>query len=296
MRAPPNRRPRARRPPIGGGTRVYAILGDPIAHSLSPAMQNAAFAASGLDAVYVPLHVGADGLAAAVAGLRACAVAGWNVTVPHKEAMATLVDELRPRARGCGAVNTVLHTARGLVGDNTDGAGFVAALRGTGRSPRGMEILLVGAGGSARGVAAALLAAGGRRLVIANRTRARADGLAAALGSKRAVAAGLEVLADRAELARFALVVNCTSATLGTAALPRIPFAATRVDALCCDLMYGEPSPFLRHAARAHRATMDGLGMLLHQGALAFTLWTHRQAPLEVMRRALAAVLRDLDT
>jgi shikimate dehydrogenase len=295
MRAPPSRRPRARRPPIGGGTRVYAILGDPVAHSLSPAMQNAAFAASGLDAVYVPLRVDTDGLAVAVAGLRACGVAGWNVTVPHKEAMVALVDELRPRARACGAVNTVVRTARGLVGDNTDGAGFVAALRGTGRSPRGMEILLVGAGGSARGVAAALLAAGARRLVIANRTRARADELAATLRTGRAVAAGLDVLADRAALARLALIVNCTSATLDAAALPRIPFAATRVDVLCCDLMYGEPSPFLRHAARAHRATMDGLGMLLHQGALAFTLWTRRRAPLEAMRRALAAALRDHD-
>jgi shikimate dehydrogenase len=270
-----------------GATKVYAIIGDPVAHSLSPVMQNAAFAACALDAVYVPLHVTPDALAAAVDGLRACRVAGWNVTVPHKEPIVPLLDELRARARACGAVNTVLRTARGLVGDNTDGAGFVAALREAGRAARGAEILLVGAGGSARGIAHALLAAGSRRLVIANRTRDRAATLVAALDDRRAVAAGLDLLVARDELARFDVIVNCTSASLGTAALPPLPFAATRPDVLCCDLMYGKPSPFLRRAVRARRQTMDGTSMLLHQGALAFTLWTGRPAPLVAMRTAL---------
>jgi len=274
----------AKRLPIGGASRIYAIIGDPIAHSLSPRMQNAAFAATGIDAVYVPLHVRADALAAAVEGFRAFGLAGWNVTVPHKEAMAALVDELRPRARAAGAVNTVVRTARGgLVGDNTDGAGFVAALHEARTSPRG-AVLLIGAGGSARGIAQALLASGCRRIVIANRTRERADALVATLDDRRAEASGLDVLTARDELARFDVIVNATAATLGAGRLPALPFAATKRDALCCDLMYGKPSPFLRAAARTRRRTMDGLPMLLHQGALAFTLWTGR---LAVMRRAL---------
>ena len=256
-------------------------------------MQNAAFAASGLDAIYVPFHVAAASLADCVRGFRAGDVAGLNVTVPHKEAMVGLVDELRPRAGACGAVNTVIRTRRGFAGDNTDGAGFVAALRDGGRTARGTEVLLIGAGGSARGIAHALLTGGCRRLVIANRTAPRADALVAALDDRRATAAALALLSVDAEVARFDLIVNCTSASLGDAALPSLPFAATRRDVLCCDLVYGKPSPFLRAAARARRATMDGAGMLLHQGALAFTLWTGRSAPLATMRRALAHGLRD---
>ncbi len=280
---------------IGGATRLYAILGDPVAHSLSPAMQNAAFAACGVDAVYVPLHVRAAALAPAVEGLRAAGVAGWNVTVPHKEAMAALVDELAPRAHACGAVNTVLHTPRGLVGDNTDGAGFVAALREAGRTARGASVLLIGAGGSVRGIAHALLAAGCRRVAVANRTRTRADAVVAALDDMRVTAHDLDVITDRAALARFSVIVNATATSLARDALPPLPFAATPPNALCCDLMYGKPSAFLRRAARAGRATMDGLPMLLHQGALAFTAWTRRRAPLEVMRRALASALRGRD-
>jgi shikimate dehydrogenase len=286
VRAPRRRPTAARRPPIGGGSRVYAIIGDPVTHSLSPRMQNAAFAACGVDAVYVPLHVRSDALVAAVEGFRAFGLAGWNVTVPHKQAMAALVDELRPRARASGAVNTVVRTAHGLVGDNTDGAGFVAALREAGRSPRG-SVLLIGAGGSARGIAHALLTSGCRRLVVANRTRGRAEALVAALDDRRAHATDLDVVAARDELAGFDVIVNATAATLGAAALPTIPFAATKADVLCCDLMYGKPSSFLRRAASARRPTMDGLAMLLHQGALAFTIWTGRRAPLAVMRNAL---------
>jgi len=264
-------------------------------------MQNAAFAAAGVDAIYVPFRVAPAELATAVAGLRATGVAGWNATVPHKEAMIALVDELRPRARACGAVNTVVRTRRGLVGDNTDGAGFVAALAETRRSARGIDVLLIGAGGSARGVAHALVAAGAAHVVIANRTQVRAEALAAALGTRKASAAGLALLRDRTALGRFGLIVNCTSTGLASSArgraadagaLEHLPFESTRPNALCCDLVYGSrPSAFLRHARRAGRPTMDGTGMLLHQGAMAFELWTGRPAPLAVMRRALRRAL-----
>jgi len=255
-------------------------------------MQNAALRAVGLDAVYVPFHVVPEELPAAVEGLRATGIAGLNVTVPHKEAILGLVDELRPRARACGAVNTIVRTRRGLAGDNTDGAGFVAALADARREARGARVLLIGAGGSARGVAHALVRAGCSHVHVANRTHARATTLVRELKSRRAEASGLDVLRDRAALATFDIIVNCTSTGLKNTAPPLI-FAATRRDALCCDLLYGKnPAPFLKRARTAGRRTMDGSGMLLHQGALAFELWTRQAAPVAVMRRALQRALR----
>ena len=277
------------RRPVSGTTRVYGILGDPVAHSLSPAMQNAALAALGIDAVYVPFAVRAEGLAATIAGLHAAGVAGLNVTVPHKEAAAALCPRLRPRARACGAANTLIRSATGWVGDNTDGAGLVAALAEHRCELRGKNVLLIGAGGSARSVAHAFARAGTRLLIVANRTPKRAADLVATLRRRDAYAADLRVLANPEVLGRLDLVVNCTSTSLGSGALPTIRFADTRRDVLCCDLMYGaKPSAFLRQARAAGRRTMDGTGMLLHQGALAFALWTGRPAPLAVMRRALA--------
>ncbi len=275
-------------PAVRGTTRVYGILGDPVSHSRSPAMQNAAFAACGLDAVYVPFPVAAGDLQATMAGLHAAGVAGLNVTVPHKEAAARLAVRLRPRARACGAANTLLRTAEGWVGDNTDGAGLLAALAEARFDPRGKNVLLIGAGGSARSVAHAFARAGTRLLIVANRTPKRAIDLVATLRRRDAYAADLRVLANPEVLGRLDLVVNCTSTSLGAGALPAIPFSVTRRDVLCCDLMYGKPSRFLARASRAGRRTLDGSGMLLHQGALAFTIWTGREAPVEVMRRALA--------
>jgi len=276
--------------PVGvrGTTRVYGILGDPVAHSLSPAMQNAAFAAAGIDAVYVPFPVTSDGLAATMTGLFVAGVAGLNVTVPHKEAAARLAVVLRPRARACAAANTLVRGPKGWVGDNTDGTGLLAALAERKVDTRGRTVLLIGAGGSARSVAHAFARAGVARLIVANRTRARAVELVATLRSRRARAAGLEVLADGATLAGVDLVVNSTSTSLGGEALPAIDFDATPRRLVCCDLMYGaKGSRFLEDARAARRRTLDGTGMLLHQGALAFTLWTGQPAPLAVMRRAL---------
>ncbi len=252
-------------------------------------MQNAAFRALALDAVYVPFPVAAEDFTATVDGLFAAGVAGLNVTVPHKEAAAQIAVDLRPRARACGAANTLIRTDAGFVGDNTDGAGLLAALAEHRFKPRGKSVLLIGAGGSARSVAHAFLAAGARALIVANRTVARGEELVASLGDGRAQAIDLGVLGDRDVLAGVDLVVNSTSATLGTGALPRVAFAHTRSDVLCCDLMYGKASRFLAQARTARRRALDGTGMLLHQGALAFTLWTGKRAPLAVMRRALTA-------
>lgn len=276
-------------PAVRGTTRVYGILGDPVAHSLSPAMQNAAFAATGLDAVYVPFPVAAGALKATLAGLHAAGVAGLNVTVPHKEAAARLCVALRPRARACGAANTLIRTAKGWVGDNTDGAGLLAALAQHRFAPRGKNVLLIGAGGSARSVAHAFARAGTGLLIVANRTPERAAELVATLRRRNTYAADLRVLANPDVLAGVDLIVNSTSTTLGGGALPAIDFAATSPTVLCCDLMYGKkPSRFSSRARAGRRRAIDGSGMLLHQGALAFTLWTGKPAPVAVMRRALA--------
>jgi shikimate dehydrogenase len=226
-------------------------------------------------------------LQATLAGLHAAGVAGLNVTVPHKEATARLAIALRPRARACGAANTLIRTAKGWVGDNTDGAGLLAALAEQRFAPRGRNVLLIGAGGSARSVAHAFARAGTRLLIIANRTPARAAELVATLRRRDAYAADLRVLTNPEVLAGLDLIVNCTSSTLGKDTLPAIPFAHTSPALLCCDLMYGKPSRFLGQARAARRQALDGSGMLLHQGALAFTLWTGKPAPVAVMRRAL---------
>ena len=281
--------------PVSGRTRVYGILGDPVAHSLSPAMQNAAFARLGIDATYVPFPVRAEGLAATIAGLHAAGIAGLNVTVPHKEAAAALCVRLRPRARACGAANTLIRTAKGWVGDNTDGAGLLASLAEHGFAPRAKNVLLIGAGGSARSVAHAFARGGTGLLIVANRTPARAAELVATLRRRDTYAGDLGVLGNHDVLAGLDLIVNCTSTALGAGSLPKgagalptIRFADTSPTLLCVDLMYGKTSRFLAQAQRARRRTLDGSGMLLHQGALAFTLWTGRRAPVDVMRRALA--------
>jgi shikimate dehydrogenase len=222
-------------------------------------------------------------------GLHAAGIAGLNVTIPHKEAAARFCVALRPRARACGAANTLLRGRRGWIGDNTDGAGLLAALAEHRFAPRGKNVLLIGAGGSARSVAHAFARAGTGLLIVANRTPQRAADLVATLRRRNVDAADLRVLANPDVLAGVDLIVNSTATTLRGDAPPAIDFAATAPTVLCCDLMYGtKPSPFSTRARAGRRRTLDGSGMLLHQGALAFTLWTGKAAPIAVMRRALA--------
>lgn len=277
----------ARQLRISGRTRVVGIIGDPVAHSRSPVMHNAAFTALGLDWVYVPLPVAADDVPAAVAAVRALGLAGVNVTVPHKEAVLPHLDALTPLARQVGAVNTVVNQDGRLLGDNTDVHGFAAALRQHGARLRGRHALVIGAGGAARAVLAALSAAGIGRVTIANRTAARAAALARRFRGPRRDVAPLAALQDPARLADVALVVNTTSLGLYDTAFPPLAVAATPARCLFVDLLYGRDTAFLRAARRAGRPTGDGSEMLLHQGARAFTLWTGRRAPLAVMRAAL---------
>lgn len=277
-----------RRAPITGRTRVVGIIGDPVAHSRSPAMHNAAFAALGLDWVYVPFPVAGANVTAAVAAVRALGLAGVNVTVPHKEAVIPHLDALTPLARRIGAVNTIVNRGGRLLGDNTDVHGFAATVRQQRLRLRGCHVLIIGAGGAARAVLFALADAGVGRVTIANRTAARASALAQRMRGLRRDTVSLAALADDGLLGDVAMVVNTTSLGLHTTTFPPLAAAATRRGCVFIDLLYGGDTPFLHRARAAGRRTCDGAEMLLHQGGRAFTIWTGRRAPLSVMREVLS--------
>jgi len=281
--------------------RWLALLGHPVGHSLSPAMQMAALRAAGLDWTYELLDVPPAALPERLGALRDDPRwAGCNLTIPHKEAVLPLLDEVDEEARLIGAVNTVVRTGDRLAGFNTDAVGFLRDLEEHGvdaAALRGAQVLVLGAGGAARAVAFAL-AGRGARLVIANRTASRAAALARHLdecfGQGRAEAVPLEDPALPARFAAFDLVVNCTSAGMSPDEHldPLPPGCRPRAGQVFYDLVYRPPvTAFLRRAADAGARTIGGLGMLLHQGAAAFELWTGRQAPLAVMREALARAL-----
>lgn len=278
---------------IDGKTRLVGILGDPVAHSLSPGMQNAALASLGLNICYVPLPVEPEQLPEAVAGLRAMQFRGANVTIPHKIAVANLLDSLDVSAVRTGAVNTIVNNDGTLTGHNTDGIGFIRALAEVAEVDFSeAPALILGAGGAARAVAVALAENGCPRITIINRTPDRANQLKTLLVSEFP-AAEVTVRAwedDLGEpLAQNRLVVNATSLGMKS----NLKQAWAGVDKLTashvvCDLVYSTKQTSLLTAAKEKGATlMGGTGMLLHQGAASFKLWTAREAPLDVMRKAL---------
>jgi shikimate dehydrogenase len=227
----------------------------------------------------------------AIEGVRALGFAGLNVTVPHKETVLSLLDDLSPAARAIGAVNTVVRRGDRLVGDNTDGPGFLRALAGLGFRPRGLRAVVLGAGGSARAVVWGLGGAGVSRLTILNRSPKRAAALAARVRRScdaTVLTSGLDSPGS-ADLFRDAdIVVNCTSLGLDGRTAPNVPITVTPRNCLFYDLVYRPgPTPLVRAARRRGRRAENGLGMLVEQAALAFRVWTGRLAPVETMRRAL---------
>ncbi len=280
---------------VNGETRAIGIFGHPIAHTRSPAMHNAAFRALGLPYVYLPFSVPPATLGKATAGIRALNLVGVNVTVPHKEKILRYLDELSPAASLYRAVNTVINRHGSLYGENTDGQGFLRSLAERKRSVRGREVVLIGAGGAARAVLVALIQAGSAQITIVNRTQAHAQRLIRAyqaLGPTQLISAPLNALQDPAPLKRAALVVNSIPLGLHNDTFPALDYGATPRRCLFYDLVYGpQPTIFLQRAYHAQRPTLDGRRMLLHQGALAFELWTGHPAPLRVMSNALTRSL-----
>jgi shikimate dehydrogenase len=276
---------------ISGRTRIVGIVGDPVAHSLSPAMHNAAFRALGLDFAYVAFHVRAAQMRQALEGIRSLGIVGVNVTVPHKERVIPWLDWISPAARRAGAVNTIVQRDGHLHGENTDVTGFLQALRDEKVSVRGCRALVIGAGGAARAVLTALLAGKAARVTVANRTVLRARRLARTWRTPAVpiTGASLAALEDPELLRSVDLVVNATA--VGLHGEPFLPLAYRATPAACvfADLLYGRRTDFQARAARAQRRSFDGSAMLLHQGAAAFTLWTRRPAPIAAMRTALRA-------
>jgi len=268
------------------------LLAHPAGHSLSPAMHDAALQACDIDDRYLALDVPPERLEAAVAGLRASDVAGANVTIPHKRAVLRWLDERTDVARAVGAVNTIVRTERGLLGDNTDGDGFLRALAELDVVPAGLPAVVLGAGGAARAVVLALLRAGAR-VQVHNRTPARAERLVAELVGRGTVYAvgreGLEPAVRSARLLVQATAAGMEGAAEGALPLPEglLPDAGAVVD-----LVYRpRETPLLARARAAGLTVQNGLPMLVHQGALAFERWFGREAPVDVMRRAAEEAL-----
>ncbi|WP_342544087.1 shikimate dehydrogenase [Lysinibacillus sp. FSL W7-1291] len=251
----------------------FAVMGDPIEHSKSPAMHNAWFEDMSIDATYIPLHVPSDQLESAVAGLKTLGASGWNVTIPHKTAIIPYLDELDELAQKMGAVNTVVRTKEGkLKGYNTDGIGFVRSLEeAVDVSRKDKPVLLVGAGGAARGIAFAMQQQGYHHLTIANRTVANAQAIIDEMDMGRAMSLqeAEETLAD------FGIIVQMTSAGLATGNFS-MPFSLDRLakGAIVADIVYNPlMTPFLQAAEEKGATIVTGLGMFVHQGAIAFEHW-----------------------
>jgi len=281
--------------PVTASTRLFCLLGDPVSHSRSPAMMNPALAAAKIDGVYLALRVDSGDLEKVVETLKAVGFGGGNVTAPHKERIAPLVDQLSSGAELSGSVNTLAWDGDTLVGHNTDGTGLVRAIEeGCGVPVSKSRILLVGAGGAARGVIPALFHAGAAEIVVANRTEARARELAERFGGLGSIIPlHLEDEASfdadgEGDMARFGIVINAASARAGGGRLAGLDLSRMPSGSLFFDMNYyhgdDETAELLKNTGIRHA---KGLEMLLFQGVDAFELWTGADAPVSIMRRSL---------
>jgi shikimate dehydrogenase len=279
-------------------------MGYPIRHSISPVFQQAALDHSGIDATYQAWEVAPDQVDGFVTGLRRAEVLGINVTVPHKEAVIPFLDEIDDWAKEAGAVNTIVNRDGRLIGHNTDGYGFLRALReGAGFQPQGRRVLVLGAGGAARGVVLTLVREGIGQLLVANRTLPRAEVLAQLARARGIPAQAIPLSWNELSLAAVGahLIVNCT--TIGMAHGPDptgMPLLLHQIPptSLVYDLVYNPmETPLLRAAARAGAGILGGIQMLVYQGAASFEMWTGKAAPVPVMLeaaiRAMSALAGD---
>ncbi len=267
---------------INGKTRVTGLFGYPVEHTLSPAMHNAAFDNLGMNFRYLPFLVHPDSLGSAVSAVRALNLAGVNVTVPHKEKVIPFLDEVNGEALFIGAVNTIVNSGGTLTGHNTDGRGFMRSLAEKGIDPEGKRIIVAGAGGASRAVSYYLSEKAGQ-LVLYDTDMHKLERLVAALSEIRTNVSATDRPTD---LSGFDILVNATP--LGLKKDDPSPFSASGLtrDHVVCDLIY-KKTALLENAEKKGCRTVDGLGMLLWQGILAFQLWTGVEPPVDIMRTAL---------
>jgi len=271
-----------------GSTRVAAVIGDPIAHSLSPTIHNAGFRALDLDWVFTAFAVREGDAVHALEAMRVLDIAGLSVTMPHKAAVAACVDELDADAATLEAVNCVARRGDQLIGHNTDGPGFVAAVRDAGFDPYGRRCVVLGAGGAARAVILALGRAGAAEVVVVNRTRERAE-------AAMVLAGPVGRVGDDTAVAGGELIVNATSVGMAQNDDPNATPCALELlgaDHTVVDLVvHPVDTAFLRGAAQRGSTVIDGVGMLVHQAAIAFEIWTGLPAPVGLMHSAARARL-----
>lgn len=276
---------------ITGKTKICGIIGDPIEHSISPAMHNAAFKKLGLDYIYLPFRVRAEELAQAVNGLKALNVAGFNVTIPHKVTIIPRLDGLDPLAEKIGAVNTVVNTDGNLWGYNTDAAGFLQPLLARGIEPGGKNVVVLGAGGASRAIAY-ILAERDAHLTILNRqleldwAEELAQRIYHDLGKEvKVFELCFEHLTTALEGAD--ILVNATSVGMSPHSQESlVPAQLLKSDLVVFDIVYNPVrTKLLKEAKAAGARTIEGIDMLVWQGALSFEKWTGQTAPFEVMRK-----------
>jgi shikimate dehydrogenase len=279
---------------INGMTRVVAVIGDPIEHTLSPPMHNAAFDSLGMNWVYVAFHVNHENIGATVESIRALNLAGINITVPHKQAVIPYLDELTPEAKAVGAVNTIINRDGHLIGENTDIHGIREAIRiGAELDPCPQNVVLIGAGGAARGVAYALTTIDSvKHISILNRTAEKAESLASEFdGDTRITGGPLDAKTTRNVLADAELVINVTS--LGRGSFSNQTPVPDEWDCLhpgitLIDSNYNPPvTRFMEQVRSVGGKAFNGLDMLVYQGARSFELWTGIEPPTQVMKASL---------
>lgn len=265
---------------VRGGTRVAGVIGDPIAHSRSPQIHNAGYAALGLDWVFVAFPTPLGRGAAALDAMRTLGIAGLSVTMPHKHDAVGACDELSERSKLLGVVNTVCNRDGNLVGDSTDGEGFLRALADAGGTVPDADVVVLGAGGAARAIVHALGAAGARVTVVARRTDAAAAAAALAGGNSAAIESLDEMLAG------CDVLVNATPLGMQGEDVP-VTAAALAGVRLVFDTVYApEETPLVARAKAGGISAVNGIGMLVHQAALAFEMFTGHPGPIDAMRDA----------
>lgn len=274
---------------ISGRTGLVGVMGDPIEHSVSPSMHNGAFKALGLNYVYVPFKVNKEDLSSAVKAIKAMNIRGVNVTIPHKVNIIPLLDEIDPLAREIGAVNVLVNNTGKLTGYNTDAEGFLHVLLEHSVEPEDKNVVILGAGGAARAIAF-ILAGRGANLIMLNRTPAKAAKCAADVSAATGQTAEVLALNDKNladAMGRAQILINTTSVGMFPAVNDSlVPGSLMRSSLIVADIVYNPyRTKLLSDAGKAGTKIINGLEMLIWQGALAFEKWTGKKAPLNVMRK-----------
>jgi len=275
---------------------LVACLGQPVAENPTGAMQEAAFHALGLNWRYLTIEVPPANLHEAILGVRAFGMRGVNLTIPHKVAVMQYLDEIAPDAAVIGAVNTVRRDGDRLIGENTDGKGFLRGVHvDAGLNPRGKRAIVLGAGGASRAIVTELALAGVADLLVVNRSASRAEPMVAQLAAKTQLAIRFQPWVGNYRVPADAeILVNATSIGLypDVNAMPPVDFSEASPNLLVCDAVFNPPETRLLEAAkRRGLPVLDGLSMLVYQGVIGFQLWTGLHPPENVMKRALRAAL-----